>query len=91
MLEKIYQIIQDRRNNPKEDSYTSYLHREGIDKILKKLGEESSEVIIAAKNADAQRMVEELADLHFHLLVLMEARGLRLEQVNAELEKRHRG
>lgn len=80
--------IQHRRNNPVEGSYTSYLFREGIDKVLKKVGEESSEVIIGAKNEDKQELTSELADLTYHTLVLMELAGVRIADVKKELLKR---
>ncbi len=80
--------IQHRRNNPVEGSYTSYLFREGIDKVLKKVGEESSEVIIGAKNEDKQELTSELADLTYHTLVLMELAGVRVKDVKKELLKR---
>lgn len=80
--------IKNRRNNPVEGSYTSYLFREGIDKVLKKVGEESSEVIIGAKNEDKQELTSELADLLYHSLVLMEISGVSIPDVKKELVKR---
>lgn len=80
--------IKNRRANPVEGSYTSYLFREGIDKVLKKIGEESSEVIIGAKNEDKLELTSELADLTYHSLVLMEIAGVSLEDVKKELLKR---
>ncbi|WP_155767480.1 bifunctional phosphoribosyl-AMP cyclohydrolase/phosphoribosyl-ATP diphosphatase HisIE [Sporosarcina ureilytica] len=80
--------IQNRRNNPVEGSYTSYLFREGIDKVLKKVGEESSEVIIGAKNEDKRELTSELADLLYHSLVLMEISGVTIADVKKELVKR---
>ena len=80
--------ISHRKENPVEGSYTSYLFREGIDKVLKKVGEESSEVIIGAKNEDKQELTSELADLTYHTLVLMEIAGIELSDVKTELLKR---
>ncbi|MDS9473037.1 bifunctional phosphoribosyl-AMP cyclohydrolase/phosphoribosyl-ATP diphosphatase HisIE [Sporosarcina pasteurii] len=80
--------IRNRRNNPVEGSYTSYLFREGIDKVLKKVGEESSEVIIGAKNEDKRELTSELADLLYHSLVLMEISGVTITDVKKELVKR---
>ncbi|MDL2225841.1 bifunctional phosphoribosyl-AMP cyclohydrolase/phosphoribosyl-ATP diphosphatase HisIE [Eubacteriales bacterium OttesenSCG-928-M02] len=81
-------VIRDRYENPQEDSYTCYLFREGIDKILKKVGEESAETIIAAKNADGDEIRYETADLFYHLLVMLKDRGVPLSEVLAELGKR---
>lgn len=89
ILETIYQTIAQRRKNPKEGSYTNYLQGAGLDKMLKKLAEEAGEVIIAAKNTESQRLIEETADLLYHLLVLLEEKGINLEQVDGELTKRH--
>lgn len=80
--------IRNRKENPVEGSYTSYLFREGIDKVLKKVGEESSEVIIGAKNEDKQELTSELADLAYHTLVLMEIAGVNMSDVKQELVKR---
>jgi phosphoribosyl-ATP pyrophosphohydrolase/phosphoribosyl-AMP cyclohydrolase len=80
--------IKHRKENPVEGSYTSYLFREGIDKVLKKVGEESSEVIIGAKNEDKQELTSELADLTYHSLVLMEIAGVSVDDVKKELLKR---
>ena len=80
--------IKQRRKNPVEGSYTSYLFREGIDKVLKKIGEESSEVIIGAKNEDKQELTSELADLMYHSLVLMEIAEVSVSDVKNELLKR---
>lgn len=80
--------ISHRKENPVEGSYTSYLFREGIDKVLKKVGEESSEVIIGAKNEDKQELTSELADLVYHSLVLMEISGVTVDDVKNELLKR---
>lgn len=89
IVHDLIQEIRHRRANPVEGSYTSYLFREGIDKILKKVGEESSEVIIGAKNEDKQELTSELADLVYHTLVLMEISGVKLADVKTELLKRN--
>jgi phosphoribosyl-ATP pyrophosphohydrolase len=88
ILENIYEVIKDRRQNPKEGSYVNYLQKEGVDKICKKIGEEAAEVIIAAKNNDKAEIVYELSDLYFHSLVLLEENGIKLEDIAKELEKR---
>ncbi|MDD6175327.1 MAG: phosphoribosyl-ATP diphosphatase [Firmicutes bacterium] len=87
-LELLYQTVQERRENPQEGSYTCYLFEKGIDKILKKCGEECSEVIIAAKNGKNEETVYEIADLLYHLTVLMADQGITPDEVNAELLKR---
>jgi phosphoribosyl-ATP pyrophosphohydrolase/phosphoribosyl-AMP cyclohydrolase len=81
--------IKERRDNPKEGSYTTYLFNEGIDKILKKVGEETSEVIIGAKNNDKQELTWEIADLIYHTLVLMELLDVSVSDIKDELQKRH--
>jgi phosphoribosyl-ATP pyrophosphohydrolase/phosphoribosyl-AMP cyclohydrolase len=81
--------IKHRREEPVEGSYTTYLFREGIDKVLKKVGEETSEVIIGAKNEDKQELTWEIADLTYHTLVLMEIAGVSIEDIKGELHKRH--
>lgn len=87
-LEALYQVIESRRLERPEGSYTSYLFDKGIDKILKKVGEEASETIIAAKNEDDRLFVGEVSDLIYHLLVLMVARGIELNQITSELQRR---
>ncbi len=87
-LAELYAVIEERRRDRPEESYTTYLFNSGVDKILKKVGEEAAETIIAAKNADAQPLVAETADLLYHLLVLLVAREITLEQVRAELTSR---
>jgi len=86
----LFDIIEDRKNNPGEKSYTSSLFAEGLPKIAQKVGEESSEVIVAALAQDDSRLIEEIADLTYHTLVLLSARGLSPAHVLAELEKRHK-
>ncbi|MGN1329270.1 MAG: phosphoribosyl-ATP diphosphatase [Eubacterium sp.] len=83
-----YQTILDRKADNKEGSYTCYLFEKGIDKILKKVGEECSEVIIAAKNNDNEETVYEITDLLYHILVLMANQGITPEDVEAVLAKK---
>ncbi|MCH5462474.1 phosphoribosyl-ATP diphosphatase [Lactobacillus sp. LC28-10] len=87
-LDELYQLILDRKNNPKEGSYTDYLFTKGLDKILKKVGEESTEVVVAAKNDSDDEFVYEVADLAYHVLVLMVDRGISVDQVKKELAQR---
>ncbi len=87
-INDVYQTIIDRKSNPQEGSYTCYLFEKGIDKILKKCGEECSEVIIAAKNGDNAETVLEISDLTFHLCVLMAELGIKPSDVADELERR---
>ncbi len=88
ILYDVLEIIKDRKNNPQEKSYTNYLFREGIDKILKKVGEEASEVIIASKNTDKEELVFEISDMVYHILVLMVQKGVEIEDIKEELTKR---
>ncbi len=88
ILSALYQTVVNRRDNPKEGSYTCYLLDKGIDKILKKVGEECSETIIAAKNGDNSETVYEIADLIYHLTVMMVQQNIPLEDVLAEPDKR---
>ena len=88
MLEEVYAVIADRKAYPQEGSYTNYLLEKGLDKILKKVGEETAEVIIAAKNPDEEELVYETADLMYHLLVLLFERGVGLPRVAMELANR---
>ena len=87
--EKLYELIKDRKINPNEKSYTTYLFEKGLDKILKKVGEECTEVIIGAKNNDNDELRYEIADLYYHTLVLMIEQGLTIQDVKDELAKRH--
>jgi phosphoribosyl-ATP pyrophosphohydrolase len=89
MLHQLFDIIEQRKRSPTADSYTAWLLSEGEDAILKKVGEEAMEVILAAKGQGDQRLVEETADLFYHTLVLLASRGLRLADVEAELARRH--
>ena len=87
--EGLYRLIQGRKTNPKEGSYTTYLFEKGKDKILKKVGEECTEVLIGAAKNDKEETVYEIADLAYHLLVLMVEMGISLEDIIAEESKRH--
>ena len=91
MLYDLFAIIKDRQAHPTEDSYTARLFATGQDAILKKVGEEAMEVILAAKGQGNQRVVEEVADLFYHTLVLLADCDLALADVEAELRKRHTG
>ncbi len=90
ILDELYTTIVDRKNNPRAGSYTASLFAAGSDEIVKKVGEEAIEVIIAAKAQTDQRVIEEVADLLYHLFVLLAMRDVTFAQVEAELEKRHR-
>ena len=86
----LYQIILDRKLNPKPGSYTNSLFEAGLPRIAQKVGEEGTEVVVAALAQDNARLVEEIADLAYHTLVLMAAKGLTPEDIAAELERRHK-
>ena len=86
----LFDLIQDRKENPSEGSYTSSLFADGLPKIAQKVGEEASEVIVAALAQNDQRLIEEVADLTYHMLVLLAARNLSLSDVQAELDRRHK-
>ena len=88
-LEALYQLIEGRKTDKKEGSYTTYLFEKGLDQILKKVGEESTEVIIAAKADDKRETVYEIADLAYHVMVLMIEMGISLEDIHKELASRH--
>ncbi len=88
-LQKLSELILGRKNEKTEGSYTTYLFEKGIDKILKKVGEESTEVIIASKANDVNETIYEIADLTYHLLVLMAEMGITTEQIHRELASRH--
>ena len=88
-LEGLMEMLEGRKENPKEGSYTSYLFQKGIDKILKKVGEESTEVIIAGKADDKAETIYEIADLTYHVMVLMLEMGISLEDIHKELASRH--
>jgi phosphoribosyl-ATP pyrophosphohydrolase/phosphoribosyl-ATP pyrophosphohydrolase/phosphoribosyl-AMP cyclohydrolase len=88
ILRELYSVILDRKEHPVEGSYTNYLFDKGTDKISKKLGEEAVEVVIAASQRDRKATIQEIADLEYHLLVLMADRGITLDDVEAELRSR---
>ncbi|MBQ2893603.1 MAG: bifunctional phosphoribosyl-AMP cyclohydrolase/phosphoribosyl-ATP diphosphatase HisIE [Oscillospiraceae bacterium] len=88
-MEGLMDLIMGRKTDKKEGSYTTYLFEKGLDKILKKVGEESTEVIIAAKAEDKAETVYEIADLAYHVMVLMAEAGISLEQIHKELASRH--
>ncbi len=90
VLDELFATIIDRQAYPRPGSYTARLLEAGEDEILKKVGEEAMEVILAAKGQGDERVVSEIADLFYHLLVLLAARGLTLDQVEAELKRRRR-
>ena len=89
MLSQLFQIIEERKANPQPGSYTVKLLTAGEDEIAKKIGEEAVEVILAVMGQGDQRVIEEIADLYYHTLVLLSARGLSLSQVETELRNRH--
>ena len=91
LLDQLFALIKEREQLRPEDSYTTYLFNEGLDKILKKVGEESAETIVAAKNDSTSAFVSEVSDLLYHLLVLLVARGVSLDEVRAELARRRSG
>ena len=90
VLDSLFVTILDRQANPRPGSYTAHLLHAGVDEILKKVGEEAIEVVLAAKGEGDARLVAEVADLFYHLLVLLAARGLTLDDVEAELVRRRR-
>ena len=87
--EGLYHLIEGRKTNPQEGSYTTYLFDKGLDKILKKVGEECTEVIIGGRKEDKEETVYEIADLCYHVMVLMVQMGITVEDITRELEKRH--
>lgn len=89
MLERLEAIIQERKRNPQPDSYTNKLFDKGIEKITQKVGEEAVEVVVAALSQSRELQIGELADLFYHTLVLMAQLDLTLDDVNAELARRH--
>lgn len=84
----MYQVILDRKAHPKEGSYTNYLFDKGIDKILKKVGEECTEIVIAAKNPDPEEIKYEMADFLYHMMVLMAQKDMTWEEITDELANR---
>ncbi len=88
-LQGLMELLKGRKEEKREGSYTTYLFEKGLDKILKKIGEESTEVIIAAKAEDKAETIYEIADLCYHVMVLMQQNGISLEEVHRELASRH--
>ena len=88
-LDDLMKLIEGRKTDPKEGSYTTYLFEKGIDKILKKVGEECTEVIIAGKGGDRAEAIFEIADLTYHVMVMMTEMGISIDEVRAELASRH--
>ena len=88
-LDELYDLIKGRKDNPQDGSYTSYLFDKGLDKILKKVGEECTEVVIAAKGGDKGETVFEISDLTYHVLVLMAEYGITMNDIKAQLASRH--
>lgn len=88
VFDDVYSVIKDRKDHPKEGSYTNYLFDKGIDKILKKVGEEATEIVIAAKNPDPEEIKYEVSDFLYHVMVLMVERGVTWEDITKELAQR---
>ena len=88
VFEDVFAVIMDRKINPKEGSYTNYLFDKGIDKILKKLGEEATEIVIAAKNPNANEIKYEISDFLYHMMVLMAEKNVTWEEITTELANR---
>ncbi len=89
VFEQVYDVILERQRDPKEGSYTNYLFDKGIDKILKKIGEESSEIIIASKNTEPEELIYEMSDFLYHMMVLMAEKGITWEEITEELADRN--
>ncbi|MEA4869548.1 MAG: bifunctional phosphoribosyl-AMP cyclohydrolase/phosphoribosyl-ATP diphosphatase HisIE [Christensenella sp.] len=85
----LFELLRGRKSQPKEGSYTTYLFEKGVDKILKKIGEETTEVIISAKDGDRSNTVYEIGDLMYHVMVLMVEQGIELEEIRREMASRH--
>ncbi len=90
VFKELYDVVVNRRDNPQEGSYTCYLFEKGIDKILKKCGEECTEMVIAAKNKDNTELSNEICDLLYHMIVMMVERGVTVEEIQAILEERRK-
>ena len=90
VLRELYSVIEQRKEKRPDGSYTTYLFNSGLDKILKKVGEEATETIVAAKNSDSQRLVSETGDLLYHLLVLLVERGVTLDEISRDLKERRK-
>jgi phosphoribosyl-ATP pyrophosphohydrolase len=89
-IDMLYDIVESRKSNPVSGSYVSSLFNEGLDRIAQKVGEEAIETVIAAKNRSKKRLVSELADLWFHSIVLMCGKGISVDEIYCELEKRNK-
>lgn len=89
VLRQVYAVVVDRKEHPVEGSYTNYLLDRGIDKILKKVGEETTEVVIAGKNPGKEEVTFEICDLLYHLMVLMVEKGVTWDEIEEELAGRH--
>jgi phosphoribosyl-ATP pyrophosphohydrolase len=89
MLNRLFEIIEDRKKNPREGSYTNRLLQQGNERVAQKVGEEAVEVVIAGVSQSRERLIGESADLLYHLLVLLAQRGISLSEVERELEQRH--
>lgn len=89
IFQSVYDLIKDRQVNPIENSYTNYLFDQGTDKICKKIGEEASETIIAAKNEDRDELIGEIDDLLYHVFVLMAKKNISLQDIQSKLKERH--
>jgi len=90
ILEDVYFMIEDRNSNPVDGSYTNYLLNEGVDKICKKIGEEATETVIAAKNTDKNELIGEICDLVYHTEVLMYSKGISINDIKLKLSQRHK-
>jgi len=88
VFEEVFSVIKDRKEHPKEGSYTNYLFDKGIDKILKKLGEEATEIVIAAKNPNPNEIKYEISDFLYHMMVLMAEKNVTWEEITTELANR---
>ena len=89
IFDQVMDTIIERKENPKEGSYTNYLFEKGIDKILKKVGEEATEIVIAAKNPDSDELKYEICDFLYHMMVLMAERDVTWKEITKELASRH--
>ena len=88
VLKSLYETVLDRKANNEEGSYTCYLFEKGLDKILKKVGEECAETIIAAKNGDRENLIGEINDVFYHMMVMMNVCGVTMEEVCCEMDQR---
>ena len=91
ILDEIFRVVEDRRDNPKPNSYVSSLLTQGLDAILKKIGEEATELVVAAKGSNQQFVIHETADLMFHILVLLASQRIPLNAILNELKGRRKG